>query len=99
MKIELQRSGGFAGRTNRLELDTSLLPPGQEKELRDLVQASGFFDLPAELPARAPGADRFHYRLTVRSKGEARTVEMDESAVPSTVRPLIEWISHCSRSH
>ena len=97
MKIELQRSGGLAGQTRRMELDTRRLTPGQERELRDLVDSSGFFDLPLELPAAGPGADRFHYRLTVQTRGETRTVSMEESSVPGSLRPLLEWISRSSR--
>jgi Emfourin len=86
------------GRTSLVELDTRRLTAGQEKELRELVLSSGFFDLPAELPGGGLGADRFRYRLTVQSKGETRTVEMDESAVPNSVRPLLEWISRSPRN-
>lgn len=56
MQLEVERSGGFAGRTVRWSLDVDALEPEQQAEVRDLLQqAPGW--------AGSTGPDRFSYRL------------------------------------
>ena len=93
MRVEFERSGGFAGLRRVCTVDEATLPPDEVRQLRDLVQAAGFFDLPAEVTARRPGGDRFHYRVTVDDSERRHTVDLDEVAVPDGVRPLVDWLS------
>ncbi|MHC5833480.1 MAG: protealysin inhibitor emfourin [Nostoc sp.] len=37
-------------------------------------------------------SDRFLYKLTVEDNGKQHTVTVSESALPGTLRPLIEWL-------
>jgi hypothetical protein len=93
MRVEFERSGGFGGLRRVCTVDEGTLPPDEVRQLRDLVQAAGFFDLPAEVTARRPGGDRFHYRVTVDDSERRHTVVLDEVAVPDGVRPLVDWLS------
>ena len=78
MKIELKRSGGFAGNARRppLAVDTEKLPPEEARELEDLARRA---EPPAE-PRGAPrGADRVTFELTIEDGGETRTISFNET--------------------
>ncbi len=93
MRVIFERSGGFAGRKLQTMLDSTTLTEAQAQTLRQLLERSNFFDLPARLDARAPGADRFNYKVTVENEGESHTVEASDASVPPQLRPLLDWLT------
>lgn len=97
MRVSFERTGGFAGMRVTATIDSEALPPDEEHKLRHMVETTDFFQLPATLPAPAHGADRFVYRLTVESGGRRHTVEASDAAVPSSLRPLLEWLIAAAR--
>jgi hypothetical protein len=98
MHIIFERSGGIAGRTVRTSVDSSKLAPEEAQHLAQLVEDSGFFQLPATLPPPAQGgADRFQYRLTIDDDGRQHSVEMREDGVPPPARPLVDWLTRQAR--
>jgi len=64
MKLEVERTGGFVGRTVRWTLDVDGLDPDGQAEVSDLLTQAP--DWPA-----GSGADRFSYRLTAGGAGVA----------------------------
>jgi len=97
MRIDFQRTGGFAGLTLRKRLDSASLAPERLRELEQLLETSGFFDLPHELHPAEPAADRFQYRLTVERGGRSHTVQAADAAAPDSLRPLLDWLTAASR--
>ncbi len=97
MRISLERSGGFAGMKVRRVIDSNDLPPSEAELLAALLKRSKFFELPPELTSPSPGADRFHYRLTVESDEGVRTVEASDASVPDGMRQLIDWLTGMRR--
>lgn len=97
MRIEFQRSGGFAGLRLSAAVDTDRLPADEANELARIVDAAGFFGLPATLKS-TQGADQFTYRLTIEAGDRRHTVEVSESAVPDSLRPLIQRLATIARS-
>lgn len=97
MNIHLERSGGFAGLRLSHDLDSSQLSPEDGSELNRLVNTSGFFNLPADVRAANPGADRFQYKLTVKAGPREHTVAIDDAAVPESLRPLLNFASAKAR--
>lgn len=97
MRISFERTGGFAGMRVTATIDSESLSPQEEREMCDMVQAAGFFQLPTSMETPTPGADRFVYTLTVESDGQRRTVKVSEAAVPSSLRPLLEWLTVAAR--
>jgi hypothetical protein len=97
MNIHFERSGGFAGLRLSHDLDSSQLSPEDGNELNRLVDASGFFDLPADVRAANPGADCFQYKLTVKAGPREHTVAVDDAAVPQTLRPLLNFATAKAR--
>ena len=90
MRVELARSGGLAGLTMAVSVDTDTLAP----ETAAVLQAAlGDADL-AELavrPARPTrGADRYHYDITVERDGERHAISFPETDVPPELRPVID---------
>jgi Emfourin len=98
MKLHFERSGGFAGLRQIHDIGPADLTPEDTAELNSLVESSHFFDLPSQLHATNPGADRFHYKLALDTGNRQHTVELDDAAVPQNVRPLINWIAAKSRT-
>lgn len=97
MRILFERSGGFAGMRLTASMDTGSLPDEEAQELEDLVNAAGFFDLPAQIAGQSSGADQFRYKLTVEDGGRRHTVEVGETAVPDPLRPLLQRLTAAAR--
>ncbi len=87
MRIEVTRSGGFAGRTLRASVDTDEVPDGPD--LAALAQDSGWRDgATPELPdpADSPARDAFLWVITVDSRS---TVVVDTD-LAGPIRDLVE---------
>ena len=97
MKIELERSGGFAGIPLRRSITSDNWPLAEQTKLAGLVHASRFFDLPAEIPNSRSGADRFQYQISIEEAGARHSVKVDEASLPDTLRPLIAWLQSADK--
>ncbi|SRR5208283_3677310 len=98
MNIHFERSGGFAGIRLKHDIDVDALPVKIGEEVRKLIEAAGFFQLPESIKATNPGADRFQYQITMDSGGGKHTVSVDDAAVPETLRPLLRWLTSSAQS-
>jgi hypothetical protein len=94
MRIDFERSGGFAGISRTYSFSSDQMPAEEGRKVADLVEASGFFGLPPVIHATEPGADRFQYKITVESEQGSHTVQVDEGAVPSGLQPVISWMKN-----
>ncbi|MGB3649635.1 MAG: protealysin inhibitor emfourin [Rivularia sp. (in: cyanobacteria)] len=92
MLISLERSGGFAGISKVIEIDSAKLPQNQA-ELPMLLESANFFNLPAYIADESKQRDRFQYTLTIEDKNKQHTVTVNESSIPETLKPLIDWIN------
>ncbi len=92
IRIELERSGGFAGVSLTASVDTSQLPPDEASTITELVERVDFRALAARAagPSRAP--DRFQYDLVVSRGGERHALSLGESAVTPELRPLLDHL-------
>jgi hypothetical protein len=99
MIIRVERSGGFAGMSQRAVIDTDQLEPQERQELLGLVESSKFFDthLDTGSSSTQPGADRFHYTITIERGQQRRTVELGEGDIPENWQPLIQRINALAR--
>lgn len=89
MRIELRRSGGFAGNIRRppLVADTATLPEEEARELEALVEAALAGARPSPAPA---GVDRMQLELAVEHDGGRRSAAFDEAAAPEALRELLK---------
>jgi hypothetical protein len=87
LRIELTRSGGYAGLTTKLgELDTAELP---EEEARGLTEVVKRAEAAAGSQGPTPGADRFQYHLAIEDEDGRREVTLGEDYVPDELRKLV----------
>ena len=98
MRVEFCRTGGVAGTRLTVTLDTERLPPQEAARLRRLISAASFFDQPTSLKSSTSGADRFQYQVTVEEGDRIKKVDIDESCVPRTFQPLIEYLLDSCRA-
>jgi hypothetical protein len=97
MHIQFERSGGFMGMRVRTSVDTHELPDELAEQFRQALYEADFFQLPDELRANPPGADTFRYRLTVDDGDRTHTVEMEETAAPEPLQPLLRNLTLIAR--
>jgi hypothetical protein len=97
MRVQFERSGGFAGMRAEATIDSDDLSQAQARELQDMVSAANFFSLPSKMEDSS-GADRFQYRVTIESEGQRHTVECGEESAPESLRRLLEYITRLARS-
>jgi hypothetical protein len=91
LRIELTRSGGYAGLTTKLgELDTAELPEAEARAIEELVQKADLPALAAASPMRGGGADRFQYELTIEGPDGRHELAMSEDRIPDELRALID---------
>jgi hypothetical protein len=90
MRVELERSGGFAGLTLRALLDTSELDPDQASAADAALDALDW-ERPPPPPPR--GGDYYQYQLTVTgATGRQRSTVLYEPQVPTALRPLLRQL-------
>jgi hypothetical protein len=97
VKVEFARMGGVAGMRLAVTVDTERLPAVEAEGLRRLVADAALFDLPAVLKSPTPRPDQFLYRVAVEDGKRTTRVEMDESSVPDSARPLLEYLIASAR--
>ena len=77
MRIKIERQGGLVGRSAVGERDGSELTEAEDKALKDLLKS------PPSSGPPSPGADRFHYKITVEDEKGTRELEVPEHAMPA----------------
>jgi hypothetical protein len=94
MKIAFERTGGFAGPAMRraTEVDTNTLPPDEAREVEKLVQQANVFGLSSPAKGSSPARDAFRYHLKFESGEKTHSIELGETEIPATLRPLIDWL-------
>ena len=75
MRIKIERRGGLVGRPAVGEREESELTAAEHDALERLLQSP-----PPSSPS--PGADRFHYKITVEDETGTRELEVPEHAMP-----------------
>lgn len=95
MKIEYERTGGFAGMRFAAKVDTASLSPTDSASLHKLIADSKFFELPSAIPSA--GADGFVYMLAVEEGRQQHRVEVGDSAIPDSLRPLLDHLHRLAR--
>jgi hypothetical protein len=86
-RIEVVRTGGFAGIARRGSVDLADAPPDAREEagqaLDEIRQA-------AARPAGVPQPDAFTYSVAASRAGRREELTLHESAVPESVRPFLD---------
>jgi hypothetical protein len=92
VRVEVSRSGGFAGVTRTASVDTDSLDTAQAAELRRLVGASRAASVPPARRPSADGADRFQYEITVEHGGQTDRAVCGEPDLTPEEQELVRWV-------
>lgn len=95
MRIDFERSGGFANLLLTCHLNTDGMPQDQAEELVNLVKSSGVLDLQQSDVAPAAGGgvpDVFMYQLSLSESGKLKTLSFNDLTVPATMLPLLVFL-------
>jgi hypothetical protein len=92
-RIELTRSGGFAGVGRSASVSPQDLDAGEAKEIEHLLDRIDARALQAR-GALGPGRpDGFQYDVTVKRGGDTHRFTVRDGAIPPDVEPLIQRLS------
>ena len=90
MKVEIRRTGGFAGLEEELaSLDTAKMSPDQARQLEERIRSMAFFGLASSFGTHITGADLYRFRITVEDGSRRHTVEFPDHDCPE-LTPLRE---------
>ena len=96
MRVELQTDGGiayFPGLSKPVVVDSSDLPNEQAAQLRQLIDSTHFFELPAAARSIPKGAaDTRSYTITVADGRRRRTVRLRDPIEDTHLQALIEFL-------
>ncbi len=91
MQVTVKRTGGFTGIPLTKTVDSATLPQQEAVLLHQMMAAADFFKLPSTIPF-TPQPDRFQYQITVEQEGKQHSVMFGETAVPASLKPLLNWL-------
>lgn len=90
MKFSFSQTGGFAGLTRSLDLDTAALTKEDRAAVDDLLRPIDLFRI--AIFAKASGPDMFHYVLRVADGDQKRELSFHDGNVPQELRPLLDFL-------
>src|SRR5262245_24833265 len=96
MRIQFQVDGGiayFPGLSQPVTIDTAQLSEVDAAELRRLVDAAQFFDLPAAASRRRGAADYRQYTITVEDGRRRHTVRLSDPVEGQALQALVDYLS------
>jgi hypothetical protein len=92
MRIDYERSGGFANLQLSCNLNTDSMPQDQADELLKLVKSSKVFDIQQSDVTPVVGGgppDVFSYRLSLSEGDRQKTLSFNDVTAPASIRPLL----------
>jgi len=82
MRIRIERRGGVAGRPAVGEREDHELTSSEQTALKELLAR------PPPPLAAAPGADRFHYKVTVQDDKGTNVLDVPEHLMPQALAAI-----------
>jgi hypothetical protein len=92
VRVDLVRSGGFAGLSMQASADTAALPAGEAGELATLVDKLDLADLAERAKRPVRGADRYQYDLTIQRGRSRHQVSVAEESATPELKALVSWL-------
>jgi emfourin len=95
MRVHFQMSGGigfFPGLAAPSTVDVDSLPEGDQQSLREVVDASQFFSLPAHIAAPRGAADYRTYQITIEDGARHHTVSVAEPVTSAPLQQLVQVV-------
>ncbi len=95
--IEFERTGGFAGITLHVYVNSAELPHDEALRLKELWINSALPDYLAESEEKPAYPDSFVYSFTVKTGDREFFIHLKEDQVPPSARPLIRYLTTKAR--
>ena len=96
MRIQFKMKGGiasFPGLSKPIMIDSDQLPEQESDELKRLVNAAHFFDLPTTMGLPSPGAaDYRQYTITIQDEGKQHTVYVTDLVEDPNLQALLTYL-------
>ncbi len=92
MKIKFRQSGGYAGLRMGCDLDTNSLSIAESTQLESLVKTSGILRVSSGRSKNA--ADLISYEITIETNEGTQQVQLDDSTLPESVFPLLDYLQN-----
>jgi len=93
MKVYFERTGGFAGISISVSLDTDKMPQDESEQLHSMCNNVNFFNLPPKSEPKSGVADLFHYKITIESKDGKHTVETTDMSLTPEFEIFVNFLS------
>ena len=98
MKINFERTGGFAGIKQAVSLDLDSLSVEDSSALQKLIKDADLFNMPG--PDTQPAArDGFQYTITIMWENEERILRVSDGSIPNGLLPLLNDLSLRARAN
>ncbi len=94
--IYFERSGGFAGIEQSIEISSDTLSAEDQDYLRKMIDTSGFFDLKEASETNLP--DQFNYVITIKSGSLEKTIRTGDANMPDALRPVVDYMTTMMRN-
>ena len=95
MRMQVKTEGGITGPIPGLSkpivLDSNALPPQEAEEMRQLVTAAHFFELPVQQPKPQRGADYRSYTISIENGERYHSVQFTELVADPHLRNLLAF--------
>jgi hypothetical protein len=91
MRIEIKRSGGYAGITNNFFVDEKHITGSEISQLKELLTKAKFFELPSN-DMKNYGADYYIYDITVEMNGLRQTVKTTDISISQSLREIVKKV-------
>jgi hypothetical protein len=98
MHINFERTGGFAGLRLSITVESHSLEESEASLLAQEVEQSGFFSLPSRIGSEIGEVDRFEYHILIELDNQMHAVDVGESVLPDSLRPLVEHLERLLRT-
>ena len=97
VRVEMRRSGGFAGRTAHVRVDSAEMGPAEGARLVQLVSAVDWGRIGHTSAAPTVGADLMRYDLVVEHGSTHWEGTLSDPSIPNEVRPLLQFLTAVAR--
>jgi hypothetical protein len=99
MRIQFERTGGFAGMKLMGIIDSEQLPATEARQFNQLVEAARLLDMPERMADAKPimGADQFQYKLVIEAPQAQRIIYINDDLASRTMFSLLDWLTHKTR--
>jgi hypothetical protein len=94
--INFKRTGGIMGNDLTMDFDLNNMPASEAQRLHNMLNESRFFEVPVVNDLRA-SPDEYEYVITVVAGNSIHTVHVSDTAMPESLRPLVEDLTEIAK--